>query len=71
MILMKRLRLRRKKEEDAVVTNEAILVDADLHHQEALVALEAADVQAQKLADMDVRNHYSESMTYAFRGKTA
>jgi hypothetical protein len=70
MLLMKRLRALRKKDKDAVVVNEAILATATSHQAEALAALEQAEVQAAKLAGMDARNHYSESMTYAFRGRT-
>lgn len=70
MMLMKRLRALRKKEKEAIVVNEAILDSATDDHLAALAALATAAEQASTLADMDIRNHYSESMTYAFRGRT-
>ena len=68
--LMRRLRALRKKEKAAVAVNEALLASALTDQQQAIAALAAADVQAGKLESMDARNHYSESMTYAFRGRT-
>lgn len=40
-------------------------------HRQALEQLSEATYQAGQLADTDRQNHYSESLTYAFRGRTA
>lgn len=40
-------------------------------HFEALQELRRAEEQAKRLKAMDTQNHYSESLTHAFRGKPA
>jgi hypothetical protein len=71
MILFKRLAHLRKVNTDAVVANEAAKQEADRDHQIALSRLQQATEQADTLSGMNTRNHYSESLTYAFRGRTA
>jgi hypothetical protein len=45
--------------------------DAELAQGIALERLEQATEQAKRLSGADPRNHYSESLTHAFRGRTA
>lgn len=71
MSFFKRLSELRKTNEDAVVVNESAKLDADRDHQIALAKLAQATRQADTLIGMDKRNHYSESLTHAFRGRTA
>lgn len=40
-------------------------------HLEACKELRRAEEQAKRLKAMDTQNHYSESLTHAFRGKPA
>ncbi len=70
MSFFKRFAELRKTNEDAVVVNESAKQDADREHQIALARLKQATEQADTLAGMNTRNHYSESLTYAFRGRT-
>jgi hypothetical protein len=71
MSFFKRLSELRKVNTDAVAINESALKDADREHQIALARLAQATAQADTLTGMDKRNHYSESLTHAFRGRTA
>lgn len=71
MSFFKRLSELRKVNEDAAVVNESAKLDADRDHEIALARLQQATEQANKLSGMDRRNHYSESLTHAFRGRTA
>ena len=71
MNFLKRLTELRKTDEDAVVANESAKQDAERDHQIALARLAQATRQADTLATMNTRNHYSESLTHAFRGRTA
>ena len=71
MSFFKRLTALSKANEDAVVVNESAKLDADREHELALARLAEATEQAKRLATMNTRNHYSESLTHAFRGRTA
>lgn len=71
MSFFKRLSELRKVNEDATAVNESAAAEADRDHQIALARLIQAEAQAAKLSGMDKRNHYSESLTHAFRGRTA
>lgn len=57
--------------EEATAVNEAAKEAADRDHEHALARLAEATEQADTLSGMNNRNHYSESLTYAFRGRTA
>lgn len=71
MSFFKRFTALRKANEDAVVVNESAKLDADREHEIALARLAEATEQASRLTTMNTRNHYSEGLTHAFRGKTA
>lgn len=71
MNFLKRLTALRKVNEDALVVNETAKLDAEREHQIALARLAQATDQADRLTGMDKRNHYSESLTHAFRGRIA
>jgi hypothetical protein len=71
MNFLKRLSISRKANEDAVAVNESAKADADRDHQIALARLAQATEQADRLIDMNTRNHFGESLTHAFRGRTA
>lgn len=71
MNLFKRLSELRKTDEDAVAVNESSKLSAARDHEIALARLAQATRQADTLADMNHRNHFGESLTHAFRGKTA
>lgn len=71
MRFFKRLSELRKVNEEKLVVNETAKIEADRDHQLALARLAEATEQANKLTGMDRRNHYSESLTHAFRGRTA
>lgn len=45
--------------------------EAEQSHEVALQRLEVATAQAARLSAADQRNHYSESLTHSFRGRTA
>lgn len=45
--------------------------EVDEAHETALQRLEESTEQARRLKDADRRNHYSESLTHAFRGSPA
>lgn len=45
--------------------------DVDKLHEIARTRLDESEKQAKRLRDADRRNHYSESLTHAFRGRTA
>jgi hypothetical protein len=69
-----RLRALRAEAEAAAAQKQAADAakqDADHRHHEALEKLQAATALAEKLGGMDRRNHYSESLTHAFRGRPA
>lgn len=61
----------REANASAASASQAILEDADRDHAVALAKLEEVTAQANTLSTADRRNHYSESLTHAFRGRTA
>jgi hypothetical protein len=71
MKFLKRLSELRKENDTATAASECVLATADRDHQIALARLAQATEQADTLSDMNTRNHYSQSLTYAFRGRTA
>lgn len=71
MKLFKRLSERHRANQEAAAANESAKEAADRDHEVALARLEQATRQAETLSGMDSRNHYSESLTHAFRGRTA
>lgn len=69
---------RRPPEQDAPAMNrskelleelERTEPEIDRRHEVALERLTESAEQARKLKDADRRNHYSESLTHAFRGR--
>lgn len=78
---MKWLRkIKARSDEHAVAADKsrALLAEAletegavDEQHRQALDQLCEAIVQSRKLRATDRQNHYSESLTLAFRGRTA
>lgn len=69
--LMKKLRSMHEANQQALETNRTILETAE-RQGETVEAIRAhAEQQAAKLRQADGRNHYSESLTHAFRGRTA
>lgn len=78
MKFFSKLRELREINSAAAEASKAVLEQANRHGAEAdqkqglaLERLEAATAQAQRLSGADHRNHYSESLTHAFRGRTA
>lgn len=72
------IRERRELDREATERSKALLeemvaTEPELaqRHDAALEGLIQATEQARKLQAANIRNHYSESLTYAFRGKTA
>jgi hypothetical protein len=69
--LMKKLRAMHEENRQALETNKTIL-EVAIRQGETVEAIRAqAEQQAEKLRQADGRNHYSESLTHAFRGRTA
>lgn len=66
-----RLRELRDSNKAGVEANEETLKFADTARDVALEQLAHAGEQARRLHGADRRNHYSESLTHAFRGETA
>lgn len=56
---------------EAAKVNEEILQQAGRDHETALRMRDHVSRQAERLVTGDSRNHYSESLTKAFRGRTA
>lgn len=78
MKFFKRLRDLQDVNAAAARKSQAVLEQANAHGAEAeqaqtvaLERLEQATEQAKRLNGADHRNHYSESLTHAFRGRTA
>lgn len=71
MIFFKKLRQVRRQNEEAAEAHVKVKAQIDRDHERALARLAQATEQADTLSGMDNRNHYSESLTYAFRGRTA
>lgn len=78
MSWLKKIRERREADRRATANSRALLEDmlatepeAAHRHHLAVQELAQATEQAKQLRDTDTRNHYSESLTHAFRGKPA
>lgn len=78
MSWFRKIRERREADRKAMKESQALLhemvstePEAAQSHKDALKQLNRATEQAQKLRDMNTQNHYSESLTHAFRGKPA
>ena len=78
MKLFKHVRALRAANTAALEVNKAAIAEAnrlgknaEAHRQAALDRLEQATEQAKRLGGADRRNHYSESLTHAFRGRTS
>lgn len=71
MNFLRRLTELRQVNADAAKANEAILEQAGKDHETALRMREHVSRQTERLVHGDARNHYSESLTKAFRGRTA
>jgi hypothetical protein len=71
MKFWKRLAELRDINTNATQNTNALLEQADKDHEAALDLRERVVRQAGTLARGDRRNHYSESLTKAFRGRTA
>ena len=68
--LLGKLLPQHRANKEALERNRTILADAE-RDAEAVEAIRAqAEQQAAKLRKADTRNHYSESLTHAFRGRT-
>lgn len=75
---LKRVRERREADRRATAKSRALLEEMlatepedQRRHDTALRRLRQAEDQAKELQATDSRNHYSESLTHAFRGKPA
>lgn len=71
MKFWKKLAELREANTSATEANSALLEKADKDHEAALDLRERSVQQAITLATGDRRNHYSESLTKAFRGRPA
>jgi hypothetical protein len=69
-MMFKRIRELLTENRAAAEVNNAALEAAEREHQLALARDRRAEEQAMILCGMDRRNHYSESLTFAFRGRT-
>jgi hypothetical protein len=68
-MIFKRIKDLLRENRAAAEANQASLEAADREHEIALQRDRTAEIQAVTLSGMDRRNHYSESLTYAFRGR--
>jgi len=71
MNFLRKLSELRAANASATQATEALLEQADLDHITALEMRERTAGLADKLVAADRRNHYSESLTKSFRGRTA
>jgi hypothetical protein len=71
MKFWRRLAELREANARAARENNEVLQKAETDHETALAMRDVADEQAGKLKSADRRNHYSESLTQSFRGRTA
>jgi len=78
MNFFRRIKELRAEDRVAIENSQALLEEAvrtDPHveemHRLAQEKLREAEEQARRLQAADHRNHYSESLTHAFRGRTA
>lgn len=69
--LMKKLRAMHEENRAALETNKVILEAAEQQGVTAEALRDHAERQADLLRRADARNHYSESLTHAFRGRPA
>lgn len=75
---LRKVRERREADRRATAKSRALLQDMIVsepelaqRHSQAVQELLRATEQARKLRATDAQNHYSESLTHAFRGKPA
>lgn len=78
MKFFKGLQRRREADRAAISNSLAVLEEmirtdpeVDRNHEDALLRLVESSAQAQQLRSANRRNHYSESLTKAFRGRPA
>lgn len=78
MSWLKGVRARREADRKATQKSRELLANmletepaAAEKHLEACRELRRAEEQAKRLQAMDTQNHYSESLTHAFRGRPA
>lgn len=71
MKFLKRLAELRAANTTATEATEKVLEQADKDHENALAMDVRVTEQARRLNSADHRNHYSESLTHAFQGRTA
>jgi hypothetical protein len=71
MNFLRRLADLRAANTTATKATEALIEQADKDHQVALQMRDRVGKQAGKLQAADRANHYSESLTQSFRGRTA
>lgn len=78
MSWFRKIRERREADRQATENSRALLEDMitsepelEQRHNHAVLQLVKAEEQARKLKATDKSNHYSESLTHAFRGKPA
>lgn len=69
--LFKRIHRLLVENRERLQVNDVKLEAAEREHQIALARDRIAEEQAHTLSGMDRRNHYSESLTLAFRGRTS
>jgi hypothetical protein len=71
MNFLKRLAEMREANTAATQSTNRVLEQADKDHETALEMDRRVTEQASRLTSANHRNHYSESLTHAFRGSTA
>jgi hypothetical protein len=69
--LMRKLYAMHAENKEALESNRTVLADAEREAESIEAIRTQAEAQAEKLRHADIRNHYSESLTHAFRGRTA
>ena len=70
-LLWKKLAAMHSANKEALETNKSILEAANVQAGEIAEIKARAEEQAVKLCEANRRNHYSESLTHAFRGNPA
>ena len=70
MKFLKRLAELHENNTAATEATEKVLQQADRDHEVALHMRDVVTEQAGRLSGANHRNHYSESLTHAFRGRT-
>ena len=71
MKFLKRLAELREANTAATESTQKVMQQADVDHENALEMDRRVTEQARRLSSADHRNHYSESLTHAFQGRTA